>query len=170
MYVKSTFHRAHDQASPPIRFFLNMYPGRPKRLAMMPRLPVHPSIHAIHAALCLTLVLRRKSSFPSTSSADEPLVGLSISHHQYSSVREVSSSLLSAKSQVLVLLRNCSAEDLSAEEVALCALDDLLVDGLRWVVHNHGALLVVDLCVHTSVADKVDDPLLTLILRETEAG
>jgi hypothetical protein len=62
------------------------------------------------------------------------------------------------------------AENLCAEEAALCALNDLLVDGLRGVVHDDGAGLVVDLGIDACVADQVDDPLLTLVLREAEAG
>lgn len=63
-----------------------------------------------------------------------------------------------------ILLGNCGAEDLSPEETALCPLDDLLVDGLGWVVHDYGALLVVDLCVDAGISDKVDNPLLALVL------
>lgn len=64
---------------------------------------------------------------------------------------------------------NGSTEDLSAEETTLCPLDDLLVDGLRGMVHDDCALLIVDLCVDAGVSDEVDDPLLALVLRETEA-
>lgn len=66
--------------------------------------------------------------------------------------------------------RNCRAQDLCPEESTLCPLNNLLVDGLWGVVHNDCAGLVVNLCVDTSVADEVDDPLLTLVLREAEAG
>jgi hypothetical protein len=59
---------------------------------------------------------------------------------------------------------------LCPEEPALGALDDLLVDGLRRVIHHHGAGLVVDLGVDAGVADKVDDPLLAFVLGEAEAG
>lgn len=62
------------------------------------------------------------------------------------------------------------AEDLCPEEAALCSLDDLLVDGLWWVVHDDCAGLVVDLCIDAGVADEVDDPLLTLVLGKAEAG
>ena len=61
-------------------------------------------------------------------------------------------------------------QHLGAEEAALCALDDLLVDALRRVVHDDGAGLVVDLGVDARVADQVDDPLLALVLRQAEAG
>jgi len=71
---------------------------------------------------------------------------------------------------ILCSFRDCSAQDLSPEEATLCPLDDLLVDGLWWVVHDDCASLVIDLCVYTCVADEVDNPLLTLILRETKAG
>ena len=62
------------------------------------------------------------------------------------------------------------AQHLCAEEAALCALDDLLVDALGRVVHDDGAGLVVDLGVDARVADQVDDPLLALVLRQAEAG
>ena len=48
---------------------------------------------------------------------------------------------------------NGGAEDLGPEKAALGALDDLLVDGLRRVVHDDGAGLVVDLGVDACVAD-----------------
>jgi hypothetical protein len=68
------------------------------------------------------------------------------------------------------LLGYGSAEDLGAEEAALGALDDLLVDAHGRVVHDDGAGLVVDLGVDAGVADQVDDPLLALVLAEAEAG
>ena len=68
------------------------------------------------------------------------------------------------------LLGDSGAEDLSAEEAALGALDHLLVDAHGRVVHDDGAGLVVDLGVDAGVADQVDDPLLTLVLAEAEAG
>lgn len=57
-----------------------------------------------------------------------------------------------------------------AEEGTLGLLNDLLVDRLRGVVHDNSALLVIDLGVNPGVANKVDNPLLTLVLVETEAG
>lgn len=57
-----------------------------------------------------------------------------------------------------------------AEEGTLCLLDDLLIDRLGRVVHDNSALLVVDLGIHPSIADQVDNPLLTLILVKTEAS
>jgi hypothetical protein len=68
------------------------------------------------------------------------------------------------------LLGYGSAENLGAEEAALRALDDLLVDAHGRVVHDDGAGLVVDLGVDAGVADEVDNPLLTLVLAEAEAG
>lgn len=62
------------------------------------------------------------------------------------------------------LLGDCGAEDLGPEETALCPLNDLLIDGLGRVVHDYGALLVVDLCVDAGISDKVDDPLFALVL------
>lgn len=38
------------------------------------------------------------------------------------------------------------------------------------MIHDNCALLVIDLGINTSVADQVDDPLLTLILVKAEAG
>jgi len=38
------------------------------------------------------------------------------------------------------------------------------------MIHNDGTLLVVDLCVDTSVANEVDDPFLTGIFVEAETG
>lgn len=68
------------------------------------------------------------------------------------------------------LLGYSCAEDLGAEEAALGALDDLLVDAHGRVVHDDGAGLVVDLGVDAGVADEVDNPLLALVLAEAEAG
>lgn len=56
------------------------------------------------------------------------------------------------------------------EETTLCALDDLLVDGLRGVVHDDGAFLVVDFGVDAGVADEIDDPFFAFVLGEAEAG
>ena len=61
-------------------------------------------------------------------------------------------------------------QHLGAEEAALGALDDLLVDAHGRVVHDDGAGLVVDLGVDTGVADEIDNPLLALVLAEAEAG
>lgn len=61
-------------------------------------------------------------------------------------------------------------QDLCPEESAFCLLNNLLVNGLRWVVHDHSALLVVDLGVNPGVADEVDNPLLALILAQTETS
>lgn len=71
---------------------------------------------------------------------------------------------------MVALLGHSGAEDLGAEETALGALDDLLIDAHGRVVHDDGAGLVVDLGVDAGVANEVDDPLLTLVLAETEAG
>ena len=71
---------------------------------------------------------------------------------------------------MFALLGHSSAEDLCAEEAALGALDNLLVDAHGRVVHDDGAGLVVNLGVNASVADEVDDPLLTLVLAQAKAG
>jgi hypothetical protein len=59
---------------------------------------------------------------------------------------------------------------LCAEEGTLGLLNDLLVHRLGRVVHDDGARLVVDLGIDTGVADEVDDPLLTLVLAQTETS
>jgi hypothetical protein len=61
-------------------------------------------------------------------------------------------------------------QDLCPEEGTLRLLNHLLVNRLGRVVHNHSALLVVDLGVNPSVADEVDNPLLTLILAQTKTS
>lgn len=66
--------------------------------------------------------------------------------------------------------RHCSTQDLCPEEATLCPLNDLLVHGLRWVVHDDCAGLVVNLCVYACVTDEIDDPLFSLVLGETETG
>jgi hypothetical protein len=71
---------------------------------------------------------------------------------------------------VFALLGHSSTEDLCAEEAALGTLDNLLVDAHGWVVHDDGAGLVVDLGVDAGVADEVNNPLLTLVLAQAEAG
>ena len=71
---------------------------------------------------------------------------------------------------VFALLGHSGAEDLGAEETALGALDNLLVDAHGRVVHDDGAGLVVNLGVNAGVADEVNNPLLTLVLAEAEAG
>ena len=74
------------------------------------------------------------------------------------------------KSYLPRLLGYGSAEDLGAEEAALGALNNLLVDAHGRVVHDDGAGLVVDLGVDTGVADEIDNPLLALVLAEAEEG
>ena len=66
--------------------------------------------------------------------------------------------------------RNSSTEDLGPEEATLCSLNDLLVDRLWGVVHDDCAGLVVNLCIYASITDEVDNPLLALILGETETS
>ena len=60
-------------------------------------------------------------------------------------------------------------ENRSPEKTALGPLNDLLIYGVGRVVHQHGALLVVEFAVHARVADQVDDPLLAVVLVEAEA-
>ncbi len=59
---------------------------------------------------------------------------------------------------------NGGVEDLSAEESALGALYHLLIHGLRWMIHQHSAVFVINLRIHAGVADQVDDPLLSVVL------
>lgn len=61
-------------------------------------------------------------------------------------------------------------QDLCPEEGTLSLLNDLLVNRLGRVVHDNGALLVVDLGVNPGVADEVDNPFLTLILAQTKTS
>lgn len=65
---------------------------------------------------------------------------------------------------------NSSSQDLRPEEATLGALNNLLVHGAGRVVHDDGALLVVDLGIEAGVADEVDDPLLGVVVVEAEAG
>ena len=71
---------------------------------------------------------------------------------------------------MVFLFCNSRAQDLCAEEGTLGLLDDLLVNRLRGVVHDDSALLVIDLGVNPGVANKVDNPLLTLVLVQTETS
>ena len=57
-------------------------------------------------------------------------------------------------------LRDSRAQNLSSEECSLCLLNHLLVHTLRWVIHNHSASLVVDLCVDSRVSDEIYNPFL----------
>jgi hypothetical protein len=66
-------------------------------------------------------------------------------------------------------LRHRRTQHLCPEEAALCPLDDLLVDGLGRVVHNHSAGLVVNLRIDACVPNEVDDPLLALVLAQSES-
>jgi len=67
---------------------------------------------------------------------------------------------------VLRSSRDRSAQYLRSEKAALCALDDLLVDGLWGVVHDDRALFVIDFGVDAGISDEVDDPFLALVLGE----
>jgi len=51
----------------------------------------------------------------------------------------------------------------------LRTLNDLLIDRICGVVHQHRSLLVIEFAVHARISDQVYDPLLTLVLVETEA-
>lgn len=67
-------------------------------------------------------------------------------------------------------LAESSIDVLRLEEGTLCALNHLLVDRLGRVVHDNSPVLVVNLCVDASVADKIDNPLLTVLLGKVKAG
>ena len=68
------------------------------------------------------------------------------------------------------LVCNGLGEQRCPERDALCPFDNLLVHRLRRVVHDHRAILVVDLRVDARVADEVHDPLLALVLVQAEAS
>lgn len=72
-------------------------------------------------------------------------------------------------SSLAILARDSRGEDLSAEESAFSAFDDLLVDGHGRVVHADCAGFVVDFGVDPRVADEIDDPLLAFVRGEGEA-
>ena len=82
--------------------------------------------------------------------------------------------LLPPKSQPLFLtlwklLRNRRAQDTGPEMHALRALNDLLIDGIGRMVHQHRALPVIELAVHARIADEVDDPFLAFGFVEAQA-
>lgn len=56
------------------------------------------------------------------------------------------------------------------EEATLGLLDDLLVNVVGRVVHDYGAVLAVDLGIQSSLADQVDNPLLTVVRVQAELG
>lgn len=56
------------------------------------------------------------------------------------------------------------AEDLRSEEAAFRPLDDLLVDGLRWMIHYNRAFLIVNPGVYPGIPNKIDYPFLSLVL------
>ena len=60
--------------------------------------------------------------------------------------------------------RDRRTQDLCPEEATLCSLDDLLIYRLRRMVHDHGTSLIINLSIHSSVADKINNPLFSLIL------
>jgi hypothetical protein len=60
-------------------------------------------------------------------------------------------------------------QNLGSKESALGPLDHLLVYAAWRVVHYDSALLVVNLGIHSCVTDQIDDPLLSLILAETQS-
>ena len=57
-------------------------------------------------------------------------------------------------------------ENLSPEKAAFRPLNDLLVDRLWWMVHQHRTSLVVDLSIHPCISNEIDNPLLAFILVE----
>lgn len=68
------------------------------------------------------------------------------------------------------LLGDGSVEDLCPEETTLGLLNHLLVDVVRGVVHNHCAILAINLGVQPGLSDQVDDPLLAIIGVKTQLG
>ena len=71
---------------------------------------------------------------------------------------------------VSTLSRNSSTQNLCPEETTLCPLNHLLVDGLWRVVHDDSALLVIDLGIYSRVPNEINDPLLSLVLVQSETG
>ena len=71
---------------------------------------------------------------------------------------------------VPLLFRNGRTQHAGPEMHALRPLDDLLVDRVRRMVHQHRPLPVIELAVHASVSDQVDDPFLAFVFIEAEAG
>jgi hypothetical protein len=67
-------------------------------------------------------------------------------------------------------VRHSMREHHRPELNALGPLDDLLVDRLRRVVHDHCPILVVDLGIHARVTNQVDNPLLALVRIEAKTG
>ena len=68
------------------------------------------------------------------------------------------------KREKILLFGHSGTEDLRSKETAFGSLDNLLVDGLRWMVHHDGALFVVNLGVYPRIPDKIDYPFLALVL------
>lgn len=67
------------------------------------------------------------------------------------------------------LLRYCCGQHLSSEKASFRSLDDLLVDWLWWMIHHHCSCLIVDFGIDSGIADEVNDPFLSLVLRQAEA-
>jgi len=74
-----------------------------------------------------------------------------------------------AYSLVALGLGNGSAQHLCPEECSLCPLDHLLVYTLWWVIHDHSACLIVDLCINLGISDEVDNPLLAFLVRQSKS-
>jgi hypothetical protein len=66
--------------------------------------------------------------------------------------------------------RHSSTQHLRSEEPTFRPLNDLLIHGLRRVVHDNRSSLVVYLCVYTRIANEIDDPFLAFVLREAETS
>lgn len=76
------------------------------------------------------------------------------------------------------LLRDSCAQHGSAEVTAFCPfyhliivslegtglLPYLLIDGVGWMIHQHCALLIIQLAIHTGVPDQIDDPFLSFVI------
>lgn len=141
-----TLSRNRSQA-PSVLLFACIISCNPSLLSLTPRTPM----------LCITQERLHPSAFPVT--------------HETTSRSWWSGSVTSRSCRRhapswVSLPGNSSREYLCSEEATLCALNDLLVDTDGWVVHDDGAGFVVDLSIDTSVADQVDDPLLSLSMRQ----
>ena len=67
------------------------------------------------------------------------------------------------------LLSHSCTQDLRSEETTFRPLNNLLVHGLRRVVHHDSALLVIDLCIYTRLPYQIHNPFFSLVLGKAKA-
>lgn len=75
------------------------------------------------------------------------------------------SEVVAAANTSLYSFSNSSTQDLCPEKSTLRLFNHLLVNALRWVIHHHRAGLVINLCIHSSISDEIDNPLFAIIFR-----